>query len=103
LGIQVCHTSQGILLSQKKYISELLTRTNMINSKGVPTPMLSKEKLSLHGGIPLSPNDATCSRSVVGSIQYLSHTRSDISLSVNCVCQFLSKRVGDQKNFVVYP
>jgi hypothetical protein len=91
LGIQVCHTSKGLLLSQQKYITDLLTRTNMIHSKGVPTPMLPKEKLSLHDGTPLSPEDATRYRSVVGSLQYLSHTRPDISFSMNRVCQFLSK------------
>jgi hypothetical protein len=57
LGIQVSHTSKGLFLSQKKYISDLLTRTNMMHSKGVSTPMLPKEKLSLHGGTPLSPDD----------------------------------------------
>jgi hypothetical protein len=90
LGIQVSHTSKGLFLSQKKYISDLLTRTNMMHSKGVSTPMLPKEKLSLHGGTPLSPDDTTRYRSVVGSLQYLSHTRPDISFSVNRVCQFLS-------------
>jgi hypothetical protein len=62
----------------------------MMHSKGVSTPMLPKEKLSLHGGTPISPDDATRYRSVVGSLQYLSHTRPDISFPVNRVCQFLS-------------
>jgi hypothetical protein len=100
LGIQVCHTSQGLLLSQRKYISDLLTRTNVMNSKGVPTPMIPKERLSLHSGIPLAPDDATRYRSVVGSLQYLSHTRPDMSFSVNNACQFLSKPTNEHSSVV---
>jgi hypothetical protein len=52
--------------------------------------MLPKDKLSLHGGTPLSSEDATRYRSVVGSLQYLALTRPDIYFCVNRVCQFLS-------------
>jgi hypothetical protein len=40
LGIEVHHTSQGLIPTQHKYIHDLLSRINMLNSKGVPTPML---------------------------------------------------------------
>lgn len=90
LGIEVHHTSSGLLLTQRKYIQDLLTRTNMENSKAAPTSMLPAEKLSLHDGTTLSPEDTTRYRSVVGTLQYLSFTRPDISFSVNRVCQFLS-------------
>jgi hypothetical protein len=53
------------------------------------TPLSSDEKLSLTDGTPLSPDDATSYRSVVGALQYLTLTRPDISFSVNKVCQFL--------------
>lgn len=53
--------------------------------------MLPNDKFSLHGGDPLSSEDATRFRSVVGALQYLSLTRPDISFSVNRVCQFLSQ------------
>jgi histone deacetylase 1/2 len=88
LGIEVKPTADGIVLAQKKYISDLLTRTNMI-AKGVSTPMVTTEKLSRFDGAVLSPADATRYRSVVGALQYLTLTRPDISLSVNKVCQFL--------------
>jgi hypothetical protein len=38
---------------------DLLTRTNMLKSNGVTTPMLPSDKLSLAGGMPLSPEDFT--------------------------------------------
>ena len=90
LGIEVHHNSSGLVLTQRKYIHDLLVRTNMDTSKSVSTPMLPADKLSLHDGDPLSPEDTTKYRSVVGTLQYLSLTRPDISFSVNRVCQFLS-------------
>jgi hypothetical protein len=89
-GIEVHHNSSGLVLTQRKYIRDLLLRTNMDTSKRVSTPMLPADKLSLHDGDPLSPGDATKYRSVVGALQYLSLTRPDISFLVNRVCQFLS-------------
>lgn len=90
LGVEVNQSSQGIILSQRKYIKDLLTRTGMRNCKGTSTPMSPTEPLKLVGGQPLSPEDATRYRSVVGVLQYLSLTRPDISFCVNRVCQFMS-------------
>lgn len=95
LGIQVHHTSDGLYLTQKKYIHDLLCRTNMLEAKGVSTPMVSAEKLVKTGGILLSSEDATRYRSVVGALQYLSLTRPDISFCVNRVCQFMASPTVD--------
>jgi histone deacetylase 1/2 len=88
-GIEVKPTNDGIVLAQNKYISDLLTRTNMLQAKGVSTPMATAEKLSRSDGTVLSSADATKYRSVVGALQYLTLTRLDISFSVNKVCRFL--------------
>jgi hypothetical protein len=90
LGLEVHHTSTGLVLTQQKYIQDILKRTNMTTSNHVSTPMLPSDKLMLSSGTPLSAEDATRYRSVVGALQYLSLTRPDISFSVNRVCQFLS-------------
>jgi hypothetical protein len=74
LGIVVHHTSSGLILTQHKYICDLLLRTNMDTSKGVSTPMLPIDKLSLYVGVPLSPEDTMKYRSIVGTLQYLSLT-----------------------------
>lgn len=74
-------------MSQVKYISDLLTRTNMHNAKLVSTPMSTSIKLTSFDGT--SFEDSHLYRSVVGSLQYLVFTRSDISFGVNKVCQFM--------------
>ena len=95
LGIECHFTSSALYLSQKKYISELLAKTNMHHCNPESTPMSTKIKLSALEGKPFQ--DGELFRSVVGSLQYLSFTRPDISFAVNKVCQFLHE---DRKSVV---
>lgn len=76
-------------MTQDKYATDLLRKVGMMNCKPASTPLLVSEKLSLHEGSLLGPNDATHYRSIVGALQYLTLTRLDIAFSVNKVCQFL--------------
>jgi histone deacetylase 1/2 len=90
LGIEVHRqTSGGLLLTQKKYSMELLQRANMLKCMPASTPMTVVDRLSAHEGTPLSADDATRYRSIVGGLQYLTLTRPDISFAVNKVCQYL--------------
>src|ERR1044072_9286976 len=90
LGVQVQRLKDGsLLLSQTKYIYDLLERANMIEAKGLPTPMISSSKLTKHGSDYMQ--DPTLYRSIVGALQYATLTRPEISFSVNKVCQFLSQ------------
>ena len=90
LGIEVKHYSDGgILLSQSKYIRDLLHKTNLLDSKSQPTPMVSGLKLTIDGSF--SVQDPTHYRSVVGALQYITVTRPEISFSVNKVCQFMHR------------
>jgi hypothetical protein len=95
LHIEVKKTSDGILLSQEKYTSDVLKRAGMMNCKLVNTPMATSKKLSIHNGAVLGPQDAAKYKSIVGALQYLTLTRHDISFSVNKVCQFLYKPTTD--------
>jgi hypothetical protein len=90
LGIEVHHNDQGLILTQEKYVCDLLDHTNMANCHGVPTPMLPLGKLFLDVGDRLSHDDATRYHSVVVALQYMSLTRPDISFAVNKVCHFMS-------------
>jgi hypothetical protein len=89
LGIEVHHTSIGIHLSQAKYTADILNCAGMVSCKGVTTLLPSKSKLLVQDGEPLCPEDATMYRSMVRALQYLTLTWSDISFSVNKICQFL--------------
>jgi histone deacetylase 1/2 len=51
--------------------------------------MSATDRLSATDGLPLSSDDATEYRSIVGGLQYLTITRPDISYAVNRVCQYL--------------
>ena len=87
LGIEVIPTTNGLFLSQHRYIQDLLTQFRMDGAKDVATP--------LHSSIVLNPMDGSPSidptpyRKLVGSLQYLAFTRPDVSFAVNRLAQFM--------------
>jgi hypothetical protein len=88
LGVEVISHKHGLLLSQRRYITDLLTRLHMHEAKPVLTPLPSSASaisLKLGSLIP----DPTIYREVVGSLQYLSLTRPDVSFAVNKLSQFM--------------
>ena len=90
LGIEVKHLpNHTLLLTQSKYIRDLLSKTNMLECNSINTPMISSCKLSKHGSDHFQ--DISLYRSVVGSLQYATITRPEIAYSVNKVCQFMSQ------------
>ncbi|XP_019085320.1 PREDICTED: uncharacterized protein LOC109126311 [Camelina sativa] len=93
LGIEATRSRQGLHLMQRKYVTELLARTNMFGVKPVATPMAQSPKLTLHSGTPLV--DATHYRKVVGSLQYLSFTRPDIAFAINRLSQYMHQPTTD--------
>jgi hypothetical protein len=89
LGIEVkVQPSGSLLLSQGKYVRDLLLKTDMHEANSISTPMSSSSKLSKTGSSPFS--DPTFFRSVVGALQYATITRPELSYSVNKVCQFMA-------------
>jgi hypothetical protein len=89
LGVEALHDTHGLFLSQRKYILDLLKRANMLGAKPISSPMSSSTSLSAFSGAPFS--DPSLYRSIVGSLQYLSLTRPDVSYAVNKVCQFMHR------------
>lgn len=89
LGFEVTYQSNGsVVLTQTKYICDLLARVKMTECKGVVTPMLSSCKLSKHGHDLHS--DPHAYRPIVGALQYITLAGPMLSYSVNKVYQFLS-------------
>jgi hypothetical protein len=89
LGIKVNKFTYGIILTQEKYVVDLLKNAGMTKCEPVSTPLFTSVKLTLHNGTTLGPIDATRYKSIVGALQYLTLTRPDIAFSINKVCQFL--------------
>uniref|UniRef100_A0A2N9I3B6 Uncharacterized protein n=1 Tax=Fagus sylvatica TaxID=28930 RepID=A0A2N9I3B6_FAGSY len=89
LGVEVLSTPHDILLSQQRYIMDLLIRTKMNEAKPITTPMASTTSLSAFEGEPFP--DHTLYRSTVGALQYLGLTRPDIAFPVNKLSQFMQK------------
>ncbi|KAJ4720471.1 Retrovirus-related Pol polyprotein from transposon TNT 1-94 [Melia azedarach] len=88
LGIEVCRTPTKLVLSQCKYISELLKRVNMTQCKGIETPLIVGGRLSKLEGE--SFRDGLLYRSVVGALQYATLTRPELAFAVNKLSQFMS-------------
>ncbi|XP_020532438.2 uncharacterized mitochondrial protein AtMg00810-like [Jatropha curcas] len=59
----------------------------MAGAKAVSTPLSTSDKLVLCDGSPSA--DATIYRQIIGALQYLAITRSDVSFTVNRLCQFM--------------
>ncbi|XP_056697421.1 uncharacterized mitochondrial protein AtMg00810-like [Spinacia oleracea] len=86
LGIEVSHTSEGYILTQKKYTKELLQDCELDISKPAVTPFPLNLKLSNEGED--YPN-AELYRCYVGKLNFLTHTRPDISFAVQTLSQFM--------------
>lgn len=87
LGLEVTHTPQGIILSQRKFTSELLRDSGITNFKRVVTPL--PINLKLHASQTNLLPDPTSYRSIVGKINFLTHTRPDLSYTVQTLSQYM--------------
>ncbi|CAL1396588.1 unnamed protein product [Linum trigynum] len=86
--IEVHRSSTGLILSQRKFIQDLLDRAHMSAANAISTP--STIDIIHQSALDSSPpfSDPAMYRSIVGGLQYLSFTRPDISFAVNHVSQF---------------
>ena len=89
LDIETQRSASGLLLTQRKYINDLLARVNMTTANPVSSPMMPTDRLQLTSGSALQ--DGLEYRMVVGSLQYLHFTRPDVSFAVNKRSQFMHR------------
>lgn len=52
LGISVAKASTGLILSQEKYVTDILKKSSMDNAKALPTLMTFSISLSAHSSVP---------------------------------------------------
>ncbi|GKV52960.1 hypothetical protein SLEP1_g59510 [Rubroshorea leprosula] len=88
LGLEFTSSNDGCLLSQVKYASDLVSKTELNDGKIVSTPLEPNVKLTPVDGSPLS--DLTCYQQLVGSLVYLTMTCPDIAYAVHIVSQFMA-------------
>lgn len=89
LGVEVVKHPHGIILSQQKYLRDILKAADMNGSKPWSIPIAEGTSLSHLECISLSVSDAQSYRRLCGSLQYATLTRPDLSFSVNKLCQFM--------------
>lgn len=89
LGIEVLRSKQGIFISQKKYILDILAETGMVDCKPAETPIIVNHNLKIEEGEPQI--DQGKYQRLVGKLIYLSHTRPDIAYAVGIVSQFMHR------------
>ncbi|GFS46083.1 hypothetical protein Acr_00g0100040 [Actinidia rufa] len=88
LGIEVASSPKGYLLSQTKYITDILHHANLTDDKTVDTTLELHAKLFATHGVLLK--DPTLYRELVGCSVYLTVTRPDISYAVHIISQYVS-------------
>ncbi|GJS24472.1 putative ribonuclease H-like domain-containing protein [Tanacetum coccineum] len=81
LGLQVTQKSNGIFISQDKYVQDMLKKFDMVNVRSATTPFEATNPKSKE-----EPDEAVnvhLYRSMIGSLMYLTASRPDIQFAVS--------------------
>lgn len=87
LGIEIDQTGQGIFLSQRKYVTDLLKEYGLRKCRTLKLPLDTHVKLTADQGDALG--DPTEYQRLVGKLIYLTITRPDIAYSVHVLSKFM--------------
>lgn len=91
-GIVVtCHVG-GMFLSQKNYATKITERVGISSCEPSPILVDTKSKLSVDFSLPYEDPSHYCS--LVGALQYLTFTESDIYYAMQHVCLFMHDPLG---------
>ncbi|XP_065616453.1 uncharacterized mitochondrial protein AtMg00810-like [Quercus suber] len=88
LALEITHSTDGLYITQAKYVSKLLSQTGLTDSKTVDTLIELNAHLIPSGEKPLS--NPSLYRRLVCSLIYLMITCPNISYDVHKVSQYLS-------------
>ena len=89
LGLKVWQRTDEILLSQGKYIVEILKKFGMTDCKSMPTPMVMDLKKLSETSSDSGEIDPHIYRQLIGSLMYLVNTRPDTCYVVSALGQFM--------------
>ena len=82
MEIEIAQSNSGVVMSQRKYVLDILEETVILNCKPIDTPMDLNVKLVPGQGEPL--RDPGRYRRLVGRLNYLTITQPDIFFSCKC-------------------
>lgn len=88
LGIEVARTNDGLVLSQRKYVLDILKDSGKLGCK--PSSFPIEHGLKLDKGEKEQSVDANQYRRLIGRLLYLQATRPDITYTVNILSQFVA-------------
>jgi len=97
LGIEIARSPKGIVLSQRKYVLDLLRETGMLGCRPASTPIDPNHKLCAESGDPVNKDSY---QRLVGRLIYLCHTRPDISYAVSIVSRYMHDPRSDHLDAV---
>lgn len=87
LGIEVDQCKEGIFISQRKYIQDILKEYKMVNCRPLKLPMDSHVKMTPESGSPLPC--AEIYQRLVGKLIYLTLTRPDLAFTIHVLSKFM--------------
>ncbi|XP_017192354.1 uncharacterized mitochondrial protein AtMg00810-like [Malus domestica] len=97
LGIEMATFSKGLFLNQRKYVTDLLKETNLLDCKPTSSLIDNKLKLTMNGE---TLHNVSYYQRLVGKLIYLTIIRPDITYVVGIVSQFMHSPTIDHVNIV---
>ncbi|XP_057981300.1 secreted RxLR effector protein 161-like [Malania oleifera] len=91
VGIEVVQSANGIFISQKKYVQDILDRFQIKDCNPVSTP--TEFGLKLNKDYEGKKVDSTLYEQIVGSLMYLTATRPDIMYSVSLISRYMENPI----------
>ncbi|KAM0048148.1 putative RNA-directed DNA polymerase [Helianthus debilis subsp. tardiflorus] len=87
LGMEVLHTSKGVIMCQRKFAKDLLSEFEVSDLPINSSPLPHHLQLKANEGALLK--DPLQYRRLVGKLNYLTHTRPDLAFAVQFLSQFM--------------
>lgn len=100
LGLEVTYVPNGVMLSQHKFSIDLVKQSGIVPSKKIATPLPIHLKLQASNS-PLY-HDPQHYRSLVGKLNYLTHTRPDLSYAVQSLSQYMQNPTVDHYSVLLH-
>lgn len=87
LGLDILDTNGGVLISQRKFVLDLLKEYDCFNYTPLSSPLDTTAKLRVNEEINIS--DPTYYIKLIGKLNFHTNTRLDIAFSVQQLSQFM--------------